>query len=90
MDVTEVRPLGGHRLWLRFEDGSAGELDLDEHLQFAGEFESLRDPQRFARVSVNPDLGTIEWPGELDIDPDVLWSWLTGRSIPWASTKADS
>lgn len=80
--------MGGYRLWLRFDDGASGELDLGERLRFAGVFEALQDPSRFAQVAVNPDSGTIQWPGELDIDPDVLWSWLTGQPIPWARAEA--
>src|SRR5258706_5951993 len=33
-DIVEVRPLGGHRLYLRFEDGVAGELDFADRLRF--------------------------------------------------------
>ena len=27
-DIVEVQPLGGHRLYFRFEDGLAGEIDV--------------------------------------------------------------
>ena len=47
-DIVEVRPLGGYRLYLRFEDGVAGELDFAGRLRFEGIFatvlaSSLRD-----------------------------------------------
>ena len=29
-DIVEVRPLGGHRLSLRFEDGVTGEIDVGD------------------------------------------------------------
>jgi Protein of unknown function (DUF2442) len=72
MDIVEVRPLGGHRLFIRFEDGLAGELDFSEFLDFRGVFTDLRDPARFAEVRVVADWGTIAWPNGADLDPDVL------------------
>ena len=32
-DIVEVKPLGGYRLYLRFEDGVAGELDFAGRLR---------------------------------------------------------
>lgn len=38
-----------------------------------GTLKQLEDPQFFKQVYVNQDLGTITWPGELDLVPDVLY-----------------
>lgn len=81
MDVVDVEPRGGHRLWLRFRDGTEGEIDLGPELTFQGVFAPLGDPAYFARVRVNPDLGTICWPNDADWDPLVLYSLLTKRPI---------
>jgi len=35
-DIVEVRPLGGHRVYVRFEDGVAGEVDFAQRLRFTG------------------------------------------------------
>jgi len=80
-DIVEVRPLGGHRLWLRFEDGVAGELDVGGRIQFDGVFSPLGDPAAFAQAFVHPELGTVVWPGGADLDPDVLYVAVTGREI---------
>lgn len=80
-DVVEVRPLGGYRLFLRLEDGVAGELDLGQRLAFDGVFAPLRDPAAFAQARVHPELGTVVWPGGADLDPDVLYAALTGTEI---------
>ena len=42
-DIVEVRPAGGYRLFVRFEDGVAGEVDLEPILRFDGVFAPLRD-----------------------------------------------
>jgi len=81
-DIVEARPLGGYRLYLRYADGTAGELDLALLLQFTGVFEPLRDPEFFAQVCVNPDIGTIVWPNGADLCPDVLRHYLTGEPLP--------
>jgi len=81
-DVVEVRPLGGHRLYLKFDDGVHGEVDVAQFVRFDGVFEELRDPARFAEVRVDPDLGTICWPNGADLAPDVLYAKITGRSLP--------
>lgn len=80
-DVIDVRPLGGHRLYLRVEDGLAGELDFAEFLDFSGVFETLRDPVHFAEVRVVADWGTIAWPNGADLDPDVLYARLAEQAM---------
>jgi hypothetical protein len=81
-DVTEVNPLDGYRLHLRFEDSVEGVVDLAENLQFAGIFAPLRERTYFVQVRVDPDIGTIRWPNGADIDPDVLYALVTGEPIP--------
>jgi hypothetical protein len=81
-DIVEVRHLGSHRLYLRFEDGVSGELDLSSVVNFEGMFEPLKDEDFFSKVAVDKDSGTICWPNGADIDPDVLYARVTGRPIP--------
>jgi hypothetical protein len=80
-DVIEVEPRGEYRLWLRFQDGVEGEVDLGPKLTFQGVFAPLRDPGYFAHVRVNAELGTICWPNGADWDPLVLYSLVTKRPI---------
>lgn len=82
-DIIEVRPLGGYRLYLRFEDGVAGELDFSSRLRFEGMFAALKDPTVFAQVRVDPELGTLVWPNGADLDPDVLYGDLSGTPVPF-------
>src|SRR5262245_58947479 len=68
IDLVEARHLGGFRVWLRFEDGLEGELDLGPELH--GEvFEPLQDPGFFARFSVDH---TLTWPNGADFAPEFL------------------
>lgn len=80
-DIIEVQYLSNLKIYLRFEDGVEGELDLSSFISFDGIFEPLREPSEFAKVSVHPELGTVVWPNGADLDPDVLYSKLTGKPV---------
>ena len=73
VDVTEVEVTGQHRLRLRFGDGVSGEVDFSGR-QWRGVFAHLADPPRFAEVTVDPEIGTIVWPGGLDMAPEPLYA----------------
>jgi hypothetical protein len=80
-DVIEVYPLEDYRLRLCFEDGATGIVDMTKVIQFKGVFASLQNRAYFLQVRINPDTGTICWPNEADIDPDVLYALVTGEPI---------
>ncbi|HEX6205646.1 MAG TPA: DUF2442 domain-containing protein [Solirubrobacterales bacterium] len=69
--VTEVRPVGDHRLRLGFDDGTVGEVDFSGE-DWSGVFAPLSDPEFFARVELDEELGTIVWPNGADIAPETL------------------
>lgn len=71
-DVVEARYVGRYTIWLKFEDGTQGEIDLSQELE-GPIFEPLKDPAYFSRLSVNRDTGTIEWPNRADFAPEFLY-----------------
>lgn len=71
-DITEVAVIGDHRLRLSFEDGTVGDVDFTSN-EWPGVLAPLRDPAYFARVSVDPQSGTICWPDGLDLAPEPLY-----------------
>jgi hypothetical protein len=73
VDITRVEVIGDHRLRLTFEDGTVGDVDLSER-EWRGVFEPLREPAYFARVSVDPEAGTITWPNGVDMAPEPLYA----------------
>jgi hypothetical protein len=88
-DVVEVRPLDHYRVFLRFDDGRAGEVDLAPLLApFNGVFAALRDKSHFDQVRVSADIGTIVWPNGADLCPDVLRHKLTGEPFPTSQSAA--
>jgi hypothetical protein len=70
--VTAARVVGDHELRLTFEDGTVGDVTFEDH-EWRGVLEPLRDPERFAQVLVDEELGTLVWPGGLDMAPEPLY-----------------
>lgn len=79
--ITDVRPLPEYRIWLRFDDGAEGVVDLSD-LVGKGVFAAWEDPSYFEEVFVNPESRTVTWPGGIDLDPDVLYHDVTGAPLP--------
>ena len=79
LEITQVKPLEGHWLRLWFSDGAIVEVDAGPLIADGSVFKPLRDDEEaFNRVAVDPVIGTIVWPGGVDLCPDVLY----GRDAP--------
>jgi hypothetical protein len=81
-DVIQVKALPDYLLHLTFEDGVTGIVNVSEIIEFKGVFDPLLEQDYFNQVRVNSDIGTICWPNEADIDPDVLYALVSGEPIP--------
>ena len=77
--AIEVRPLSGYRIWLRYADGVAGEVDLG-HLVGRGVFKVWEDRRVFEGVHVDQS-GAIAWSEDIDLCPDALYLRLTGMKV---------
>jgi hypothetical protein len=66
--IVQVKPLEGHRLWVRFNDGLEGVYAVEPERR-GGVFQTLVDPALFKAVSLNEDFGCVEWPGGADLCP---------------------
>ena len=84
---VEVSVLKRFQLWLRFSDGTAGEVDLSS-LAGQGVFSAWLKDGFFEQAFISAEARTVSWPGELDLDPDVLYSQATGKPLPARSDAA--
>jgi hypothetical protein len=70
--VDDAKYVKDYTLYLRFSDGSNGEIDLGPELD--GEiFEPLKDVTYFKDFSVNQELHTVVWPNGADFAPEFLY-----------------
>lgn len=71
LHTTEVRALPDYRLFLRFNNGVAGEIDLRGELE--GEiFDTLKDAAQFATAYQHPVMKTVAWANGADLAPEFL------------------
>lgn len=81
--IAAVRHIAAYRLELTFTNGEKAELDFKDRIGGrGGVFVPLQDVAFFKQVKVDPEVGTLVWPNEVDFCPDVLYSEATGTSLP--------
>ena len=69
--VKEAHHVAGYTIWVKFNDGAEGEVDLSAELH--GEvFEPLKAIEHFKAFRVHPELHTLVWPNGADLAPEFL------------------
>jgi Protein of unknown function (DUF2442) len=71
-DITAVDVVSHGVLRVTFADGLAGEVDVLPRMR-GPVFESARSLDGFAQATVDPETGTVVWPGGADLAPDTLY-----------------
>ena len=74
--VVKAKYQKDYQIWLKFNDGSEGVVDLKDQL-YGEMFISLRDKKRFKSFRVDPELETIVWKNGADLAPEFLRNRLT-------------
>lgn len=69
--VVEARYVRDFVVWLKFADGSEGEVDLAAEL-WGPVFEPLNDPAVFRQFEV-AEYGTLAWRNGADFAPEFLY-----------------
>jgi len=72
LHVKEAKYLHDYVIWLRFNDGAEGMVDLKDEL-YGEVFEPLNNMERFKSFKVDPDLETIVWDNGADLAPEFLY-----------------
>ncbi len=76
---TQVKPLPGYKIWIEYEDGESGEIDLS-HLAGKGVFKAWDEPGHFEKVHISPHR-TIAWDENIDMCADFAYMELTGKTL---------
>jgi sugar phosphate isomerase/epimerase len=70
--VKDAKYLKDYKIWLRFNDGAEGVIDLEKEL-WGEVFEPLKDINNFKNFILNADSETLEWPlTGADMAPEFL------------------
>jgi hypothetical protein len=69
--LLEARYVRDFVIWVRFSDGTHGEVDLAGELH-GPIFEPLKDRDYFRRFTLDPSLHTVAWPNGADLAPEYL------------------
>jgi hypothetical protein len=71
LHIEEAKYLNGHRVWVKFSDGTEGQVDLRNELD-GPIFEPLKDPDYFKRFTLEGH--TLTWPNGADFAPEYIHS----------------
>ncbi|MCL6562943.1 MAG: DUF2442 domain-containing protein [Firmicutes bacterium] len=79
-DAVAASPRFPRLLDVVFDDRTAAVVDLDEEVDASeGVLAPLLDPDFFAQVKVDPELGTAVWPNGAGIAPETLYEAARGQ-----------
>jgi len=76
--ITDVSARPGYRLWLRYDDGVEGEVDLST-LAGRGVFRAWDAAGAFDRIKLQAH-GAVAWGDAVELCPDALYLQLTGKT----------
>ncbi|MDP2810975.1 MAG: DUF2442 domain-containing protein [Rhodocyclaceae bacterium] len=71
LHTIQVEPRPGYRLFVRFNNGVSGEIDLAAEL-WGEMFEPLKDQSLFATAKHDEPMGTVIWANGADFAPEFL------------------
>ncbi len=75
---VQIRALPNHRIYIRYNDGAEGEVDLSD-LVGQGVFEAWKDDVFFNGVRLGPGR-QIRWSDDIELCPDTVYMRLTGKT----------
>ena len=71
LHITDAKHLRDYQLWLKFNDGSEGIVDLVGEL-WGTVFEPVKDLTLFSQVKLDKELASMVWPNGADFAPEFL------------------
>jgi len=86
LHIKSAKYVADYKIWVAFDDGTSGEIDLDGVLN-GPVFEPLKEITVFRKVSVDPELETVVWPNGADLAPEFLKSLHNKQSQPTCTTQ---
>ena len=84
--ITKAEARPGHKLFMEFEDGVKGIIDLSKW-KGKGVFEFWNEEENFKSFRITEDK-KLQWNENIDMDPDTFYLQLIGKNFEeYASDK---
>jgi sugar phosphate isomerase/epimerase len=72
--VIKAKHIKDYKVWIAFDDGKSGEIDLAEKISWGEIFEPLKDINYFKNFRIEND--TLSWENGADLAPESLYELL--------------
>ncbi|MGZ5050491.1 MAG: DUF2442 domain-containing protein [Methylobacter sp.] len=82
VNVKAAHYLDGYRIWLEFNTGESGEVDLQDLVFKYKAAAPLRDIEYFQAFQLD-EWPTLAWDCGFDVSPETLYERATGKVIEW-------
>lgn len=79
LHTNQIEPRSDHRLYVQFDNGVSGEIDLTDEL-WGEMFEPLMDVSLFMTARQDPVVRTVVWGNGADFAPEFLYTLLKKQS----------
>ena len=88
--VVELDVREKYTVWVRFDDGAAGEVDLSDSASTGGIFSAWSDEGLWRSAHIVPDTGAVAWGDstEVDICPISLYLEVTAKTFDDLANEA--
>lgn len=80
--IDEAHYLDGYKIWLRFNTGEEGTVDLTDVVERYPAARPLKDKTVFAKFLLD-EWPTLAWPCGFDFSPEALYERATGKHVQW-------
>ena len=77
--ITECRAESNYTLWLKFDDGLEGSVNLGD-LVLTESYLAISDAQTFSRVALDPISNAVTCGGGIKLDPEMLYRDLASKT----------
>ena len=87
--VVELEVQEPYKLWLRFDDGITGIVDLSDSAALGGVFAAWTDQDFWRSAHIVADSGAVAWGDgtEVDVCPQSLYLDVTGQTFDELSSE---
>jgi len=76
--VIEAKYIKDYRIWLKFNNGKSGEVDLVKKISWGEIFQPLQNIEYFKNFKIRG--GTLSWKNEADLAPESLYELLNQQN----------